>query len=69
MKKIRYTFGGNPALADWTEENEAIIRNEADGGKINIFDDGVEEIKELTPEQRIAELEEALELLLLGVTE
>ena len=69
MKKIRYTFGGDPALADWTEENEVIIRNEADGGEIDIFDDGVEGSNEPKQEQRIAELEEALELLLLGVTE
>lgn len=51
----------------WNEINEEIAKREAYNGEYTIEDDGEEE--QPTPEQRIAELEEALELLLSGVTE
>ena len=45
-------------------------QREAYEGKYEIYDDGQPEPEvELTPEERIAELEEALALLLSGVTE
>ena len=49
----------------WSEENEALAQQEALGGEYTV--DG--EAPELTQEQRITELEEALALLLSGVTE
>ena len=51
----------------YSGENEEVAKAEAYNGEYTIEDNGVEE--SLTPEQRIAELEEALELLLTGVTE
>ena len=51
----------------YSEANEEIAKSEAYNGEYTIEDDGVEE--QTTPEQRIAELEEALNLLLTGVTE
>lgn len=69
MKWIRYTIGGAYVSMSWREENEPIAKAEADNGEYTIEDDGVDETEELTQEQRIAELEEALELLLAGVTE
>lgn len=51
----------------WSESNEEIAKREAYNGEYTIDDDGIEEA--YTPEQRIAELEEALALLLSGVTE
>lgn len=59
----------SPVSMGWNEANEAIAKAEAHNGAYIIEDDGVEEIAEPTPEERIAELEEALELLLSGVTE
>lgn len=53
----------------WSEANEAIAKKEAHNGAYTIEDDGAEEVVEPTPEERIAELEEALALLLSGVTE
>ena len=54
----------------WSEANEAIARQEAHNGEYTIEDDGQPEPEpEVTPEERIAELEQALELLLSGVTE
>ena len=53
----------------WNEANEEIAKAEAYNGEYTIEDDGVEEVAEPTPEERIAELEEALALLLSGVTE
>ncbi len=51
------------------DENYHIAEEEA-VGEITVEDDGTPEpAEELTPEQRIAELEEALALLLSGVTE
>lgn len=58
-----------PVEMGWNEVNEEIVKREADAGKYTIEDDGVEEIVEPTPEERIQELEEALALLLSGVTE
>lgn len=54
---------------DWNEINEEIARKEAWGGEYLIEDDGVEESTEPTTEERVEELEEALDMLLLGVTE
>lgn len=51
----------------WSEANEEIAKAEAYKGEYTIEDDGQPEVQ--TPEQRIAELEAALELLLSGVTE
>lgn len=52
----------------YSEANEKIARLEAHNGEYTIEDDGQPE-PEATPEERIAELEEALALLLSGVTE
>lgn len=52
----------------WNEAAESIARDEACNGEYTIEDDGQPE-PEATPEERIAELEEALSLLLSGVTE
>jgi hypothetical protein len=51
----------------WSEANEEIAKQEAYNGEYTIEDDGQPEVQ--TPEQRIAELEQALEMLLSGVTE
>lgn len=54
----------------WSEANEEIARREAYNGEYTIEDDGQPEPEaKQTPEERIAELEEALALLLSGVTE
>ena len=54
----------------WNEANEEIAKKEAWGGEYTIEDDGQPEpVVEPTADQRITELEEALELLLSGVTE
>ena len=52
----------------WNEVNEEIAKNEAHNGKYIIEDDGQPDAPQ-TAEERIAELEEALALLLSGVTE
>ena len=52
---------------DWNESNEEIAKREAHNGEYTIEDDGME--AQLTDAERIAELEEALNLLLSGVTE
>ena len=52
----------------WSEVNEEIAKQEAYNGEYTIEDDGQPEAQP-TPEQRIAELEQALEMLLSGVTE
>ena len=54
---------------NWNETNEECAKQEAYNGEYTIEDDGVEETTEPTPEERIAELEEALELLLSEATE
>ena len=54
----------------WSEENEGIAKREAYNGEYSVEDDGQPEAEaEPTQEDRIAELEEAMELLLSGVTE
>lgn len=54
----------------WNETNEEIARMEAYNGEYTIEDDGQPEPEvQQSPEERIAELEEALALLLSGVTE
>lgn len=78
MKVIKYLFlsavinGGAENVIigktiPYSESNEEIAKKEAYNGEYTITDDGVEH--QPTPEQRIAELEEALALLLSGVTE
>lgn len=69
MKVIKYVFKGNSVVMGWNEINEEIAKREAYKGEYTIEDDGVEESIEPTPEERIAELEEALAMLLSGVTE
>lgn len=76
MKIIKYKCCmqavGDEVLLDkempWSEENEAIAKAEAVDGVYTIEDDGQPD-PEPTQAERIAELEEALELLLAGVTE
>jgi hypothetical protein len=51
----------------WNEVNEELAKNEAYNGAYTIEDDGAEAIP--TDADRISELEEALALLLSGVTE
>lgn len=58
------------AVVGWNEVNEAIAKREAYNGEYTIEDDGQPEPEaQPTDAERIAELEEALELLLSGVTE
>lgn len=58
-----------PVIMGWNEINEEIAKAEAHKGEYTIEDDGEEEVVEPTAEERIKELEEALALLLSGVTE
>ena len=59
-------FKSNP----YSQENEEIAKKEAYKGEYTIEDDGQPEPEApQTQEERIAELEEALALLLSGVTE
>ena len=54
----------------YTEANEEIAKAEAYNGEYEIVDDGQPEPEaQPTDAERIAELEEALEMLLSGVTE
>lgn len=54
----------------YSESHLAIAQKEAYHGEYTVVDDGMPEpVAEPTTEERIAELEEALELLLSGVTE
>ena len=54
----------------WNEVNEEIAKREAHNGEYIIEDDGEPEMEaQTTDAERIAELEEALALLLSGVTE
>lgn len=73
MKKIRYMFQSGESAYEmsmpWSEANEEIAKAEAQNGAYVIEEDMAEEPVVQTPEQRIAELEEALALLLSGVTE
>lgn len=60
----------SPVTMGWNEANEEIAKKEAHNGEYTIEDDGQPEPEaQPTPEQRIAELEEALAMLLSGVTE
>lgn len=58
-----------PVIMGWNDINEETAKREAHNGEYTIEDDGVEETNEPTNAERIAELEEALALLLSGVTE
>jgi hypothetical protein len=54
----------------WNEANEEIAKREAYNGEYEIYDDGKPEpVVQPTNAERIAELEEALTLLLEGATE
>lgn len=57
-----------PVIMGWNEINEEIAKKEAHNGEYTIEDDGQPEAQP-TDAERIAELEEALALLLSGVTE
>ena len=54
--------------SDYTEANLETALRDAYNGEYEIYDDGKPEA-ELTDSERIAELEEALDMLLSGVTE
>ena len=56
-----------PVIMGWNEINEELAKKEAYRGEYTIEDDGTEAIP--ADADRIAELEEALALLLSGVTE
>jgi hypothetical protein len=58
----------SPVVMGWNEVNEEIAKREAYNGEYTIEDDGQPE-PEATAEEQIAELKEALNLLLSGVTE
>lgn len=53
----------------WSEANEEIAKCEAYNSEYIIEDDGQPEMNVATQEERIAEMEEALDMLLNGVTE
>lgn len=54
----------------YSDETLEAANREAYNGEYEIYDDGQEEpVAKPTPEERIAELEEALNMLLNGVTE
>jgi hypothetical protein len=82
MKKIVYKVLGKTAAEDveaevlcgverpYSEANVEIAKSEAYSGEYTIEDDGQPEPEQpMTDAERIAQLEEALELLLNGVTE
>lgn len=54
---------------EYLEANEEIAKREAYEGKYTVYDHGEEEPRKPTDAERIAELEEALAMLLSGVTE
>ena len=62
-----------PKMIIATEENEEIAKAEAYNGEYEIFDDGIEEIIEPTPQDdtdaMLVDLEYRLTLLELGITE
>lgn len=61
MKRIKYSFGGNPVEMPWNEANEAIAKREANGGAYTIDDDGSEETAQpLSTEERLEEMEQAV---------
>ena len=57
------------ASMPYSEKTLEIAKGQAYNGEYTIEDDGVEEVTQPTQEERIKELEEALELLLSGVAE
>lgn len=57
-----------PVIMGWNDINEETAKREAHNGEYTIEDDGQPEAQP-TDAERIAELEEALALLLSGVTE
>lgn len=60
----------SPVEMGWNEVNEEVAKKEAHNGEYTIVDDGQpEQEAPPTETERIAELEEALALLLSGVTE
>lgn len=60
----------SPVTMGWNEANEEIAKREAWGGEYTVEDDGFGEPEaKPSPEERISDLESALELLLSGVTE
>lgn len=80
MKYLKYNLlqsiseNGDPILAEhmveWNEANEVIAKRESYNGEYTIEDDGQPEPEQpLSDAERIAQLEEALALLLSGVTE
>ncbi len=59
-----------PVTMGWNETNEEIAKREAYNGEYTVEDDGQPEPEaQPTDAERIAELEEALAMLLNGVTE
>lgn len=73
MRNVQYDIDcGNDCVIQktmlYTEANEAIARSEAIGGAYTVVDTE-DPPRTLTFDERIAELEEALALLLSGVTE
>lgn len=82
MKKIVYKVLGKTTAEDveaevlcgverpYSEANVEIAKSEAYNGEYEIYDDGQPEPEQpMSDAERIAQLEEALELLLNGVTE
>lgn len=60
----------SPVTMGWNEANEETAKRESHNGEYTIEDDGQFESEvQPTESERITELEEALELLLSGVTE
>lgn len=70
-KIIKYLMQNSllPVEMPWTEANEAIAKAEAHNGEYTIEDGGNATEEQPSQEQRIAELEAALEMLLSGVVE
>lgn len=69
MKIIKYLFNGKPVEMGWNEVNEELAKREADNGDYTV--DDIEQPEDVQPSEseRIANLEEALDMLLSGVTE
>ncbi len=70
MKVIKYKLDETTEITlAYNEINEASAAKNAYNGEYTIEDDGQPEMEAVTTEQRIADLEEALAMLLSGVTE
>ena len=78
MKYIRYNLCSKvnteeiiyPVKMVWSEANEEIAKKEAHNGEYTIEDDGQSEPEaQPSTEERLAELEEALDMILNEVTE